>query len=199
MKIVRLIPLLGGMLVVPHLHAQATVDCKRVHPPKENVICIKAKYERMIKKFPYVISDANKLIKEGDYHFKRKNYIKAYTAYDLAHFNMPNAYSYLRSGDVTFHSIALGTEFWDENAKSTGACFLPSKFVWNVDRSVRADYQTGIELYKILKAGPPVSEAMLADAQQKSECLTALADQYRQVKTGCVDLAKVATCMGIKR
>jgi hypothetical protein len=50
---------------------------------------------------------------------------------------------------------------------------------------------------KILKAGPPVSPAMIADAEKKSQCLTALADQYRNVTTGCVDLAKIRTCMGI--
>ena len=185
------------MLVMPLLHAQTAVDCSHTLPPKENVTCIKQKYERMIKKWPDTIGRANKLIKDGDVYFKKKNYFKAFKAYDLAYSNMPNAYSYLRKGDVIFLSIATEPDFRDENGKSTGACLLPSEFVWTVERGVMSGYQTGIELYKILKAGPPVSDAMLADAQKKSQCLTALAHQYRQVKTGCVDLAKVRTCMGI--
>ncbi len=196
-KTARLVTLFGGILVVPLLHAQTTVDCNHIHPPKENVICIKNDYEKMVKNLPDVIALGPKLIKDGDRYFKKKNYFKAFKAYDLAYSNMPNAYSYLRKGDVIFLSVATGTDFRDENGKATGACLLPGKFVWTVDGAVMEEYQTGIELYKILKAGPPVSDAMLADAQKKSQCLTALADQYRQVKTGCVDLAKVRSCMGI--
>ncbi len=197
MKIQAFTALIWLSLITIQASAQQKIDCEQIHPPKQNVVCIKKDYELALKMNPESKKMSAELIKEGDLAFKKKQLLKAYKAYDLAKLNLANAYSFIRLGDTVLTALATGNDFRDKNGKQTGACLVPSEFIWTVDGVLNDDYETGIELAKILSAGPPVSQVMLAETEKKSICIKALAAQYRNMKTGCVDQKKISECIGL--
>ncbi len=195
MKLIFLLVFLGTLLDAGAAGAGAQPDCTAYNSPAPRAICIKRQHDGLLKINPQARQWGSELIVEGDMAFKNKDYNKAYKAYDQASVNFPNAYALLRTGDAIFMGLATETVFRDENATPTGACLVPQEFVRAVDGVIENNYQTGIALAKILKAGPPVHPTTLAEVARKSACMHALAAQYRTAKSGCVSLALVQACV----
>ncbi len=177
---------------------QAMNECTIEQNPKKKAVCVKADYDAHIGR-----KDSTKFTRdflhEGDNHYSKQRYYKAYRAYDLSTAYLPSPYAYLRASESLFLAYANSKNFEDDNAKSTGHCLLPARFVDMTDDTLQQYYKVGIELAKIHRYGPPVTTAYLAEAEKRINCLEAMAAQYRAAKTGCVDVAKLQACMDVKK
>ncbi len=172
--------------------------CSGRLPAPEKAKCIKQRFEERKNDKEY-IKITKKLLQGGDKHYRKRSYYKAYRDYDLANAYLATPYAYLRGSEAVFFSYMYSKHFEDDNAKSTGSCLLPSSFVWVVDDTLQKDYKVGLELVKIHQYGPAVSPEYLAEAEKRISCLDAMATQYRNVKTGCVDIGKLKACMAVKK
>ena len=177
---------------------QAMHECATEQNPKKKAACAKADYDSHKNRKDSAKFTGN-FLREGDNHYNKQRYYKAYRAYDLSTAYLPSPYAYLRAAESLFLAYANAKSFEDENAKSTGACLLPRRFTAMTDDTLQQYYKPGIELAKIHQYGPIVSPAYLAEAAQRISCLEGMATQYRHEKNGCVDVAKLTACMGVKK
>lgn len=198
MKLSNFIIAAFACVLVSIAHAQTKGNCSGELPPPQKAKCIKQDFEAW-KDDREFIKLTKELLQQGDTHYRKRRYYKAYRAYDLANAYLPSPYAYLHASESIFIAYVNAKHFEDDNAKSTGTCLLPSRFVWVVDEILQKDYKVGVELAKIHRYGPPVSPAYLAEAEKRISCLEAMATQYRTAKTGCVDVAKIKACMGVKK
>jgi hypothetical protein len=178
--------------------AQADESCAIEENPKKKAACIKAEFEKRLGNKDN-IKFTRELLRKGDDLYNKKNYYKASRAYDLSRMYLPTSYAYLRESESLFFAYASSKKFEDENAKSTGSCLQPARFVEVVDDTLQTGYKVGVELAKIHSYGPTVTPAYLAEIDKRISCLEAMATQYRDAKTGCVDIAKLKACMGVKK
>ncbi len=187
-----------GCINAPPLWASGQIDCNALQAPPNRAWCLLQDYKALKKQGSEPFALTKKMIKEADAQFNAKNYNKAYDAYDLAWLNSPNVYAYLRQGDSSLYFFATASTFQDIEGKATGSCLLPSKMVAVIDAAIENNYETGIELAKLLKTSPPVSPAMLAAAAEKVMCLKSVANQYRKTSAACVDRRGLRACMGLQ-
>lgn len=170
-------------------------DCTTPQPPLQEAACLKIAAETGYQTHPGLAKNATTSIKKGDSYYRRKQYLKAHKQYDLAKLNSPTAYATLRTADALFAALASTTRFDATNGAAGAQCYRASDYLATVDAELPGLYETGIELHKILSAGPAVPPAMIHEAKRKMGCLRALADRYRPTRTGCVDLPALRTCV----
>ncbi len=179
-------------------HAQRDSKCSGELPLPQTVQCIKQDFEKW-KNDKEFIGHNKKFLQQGDKHYRKRRYSKAYEAYGYANVYLATPYAYLRASEAAFLSFLDGKPFEDKDGKSTGSCLQPARFVWVVDDVVQQYYKVGVELAKIHQYGPAVSPAYLAQSEKRISCLEGMATQYRGAKTGCVDISKLKTCMDITK
>jgi hypothetical protein len=171
------------------------IDCSMPQSPEKNAICLKKASERRATTLLTLQQDAARYLKKGDRYYRQGNFGQAYKAYDLARLNAPTAYASLRAGDALFAGIATAKVFHTTDGKPAGQCYAAKDYLFTVDYDLPNLYETGIELHKILAAGPPVPATMLAQTSRKMACLRTLAARYRQAQTACVDLPALRACV----
>jgi hypothetical protein len=177
---------------------QAMNECTVEQNPMKKAVCVKADYDAH-KSRKDSARFTNNFLHEGNNHYSKQRYYKAYRAYDFSTAYLPSSYAYLRASESLFLAYANSKNFEDDNAKSTGSCLLPHRFTAMTDDTLQQYYKVGVELAKIHQYGPIVSPAYLAETEKRISCLEAMATQYRHEKTGCVDIAKLKACMGVKK
>ncbi len=186
------------IFTTPYSYAQYSDECIVSTIPRKRAECKKQHFEKF-KKNKGFIRKTPEILHEADSLFERGLYYKAYRTYDTANDYLPSSYGLLRASDALFLSYATANHFEDDNGKSTGSCLQPSNFVEVVDSTLQKGYKVGLELAKIHHYGPTVTLANLAEAEKRISCLEAMATKYRNEKTVCVDIAKLQTCMGVKK
>ncbi len=186
------------ILISSHSYAQYSDECIESTNPKKRAQCQKQHFEKFkndrefTKKTPEILRAADSAFKRGLYH-------KAYRYYDTAQDYLPSSYGLLRRSDAAMLTYVTARTFHDGFGKATGSCLLPSRFVEVVDDTLQKGYKQAVELAKIHHYGPTVTPAYLAEIDKRISCLEAMATQYRDAKTGCVDVAKLKVCMGVKK
>ena len=186
------------ILLSSHSYAQYSEECILSTDPKKRAQCQKEDYEKF-KNNKEFIKTTPEILRAADRAFKRGQYYKAYRYYDTAQTYLPSSYGLLRRSDAVMMTYVKTSNFHDGFGKATGSCLLPSRFVEVVDDELQTGYKQAVELAKIHSYGPPVTPAYLAEIDKRISCLEAMATQYRDAKTGCVDIAKLKVCMGVKK
>lgn len=177
-------------------NVQADESCAVEENPKKKAACLKVDFEKRLGNKDN-LKFTRQLLREGDKHFKQKNYYRASRSYDLSTMYLPSSYAYLRESESLFIAYVTASGFEDENGKSTGRCLLPARFVDMTDDTLQRYYKVGVELSKIHHFGPTVSPSYLALSEKRISCLEGVAAHYRSAKTGCVDITKLKSCMGL--
>ena len=186
------------ILLSSHSHAQYSDECIESTNPKKRAQCEKQHFEKF-KNNKEFIKRTPEILRAADRAFKRGQYYNAYRYYDTAQDYLPTSYGLLRGADAVMLTWVTESHFDDGNGKATGSCFLPSRFVEVVDKTLLKGYKQGVELAKIHHYGPTVTPAYLAEIDKRISCFEAMAIQYRDAKTVCVDVAKIKACMGVKK
>ena len=186
------------ILLSSHSYAQYSEECILSINPKKRAQCQKQHFEKF-KNDKEFIKRTAEILRAADKSFKRGQYHKAYRYYDTAQDYLPSSYGLLRRSDSVMLTYVTVSQFNDGNGNATGSCLLPSRFIEVVDDNLQMGYKQGVELAKIHSYGPTVTPAYLAEIDKRISCLEAMATQYRDAKTGCVDIAKLKVCMGVKK
>ena len=186
------------ILISSHSYAQYSEECILSKNPKKRAQCEKQHFEKF-KNDREFTKTTPEILRAADRAFKRGLYHKAYRYYETARTYLPSSYGLLRGADAAMMSYVTASHFDDGNGNATGSCLLPSRFNEVVDNTLQMEYKTGVELAKIHHYGPTVTPAYLAEIDKRISCLEAMATQYRDAKTGCVDIAKLKACMGVKK
>ncbi len=183
------------LFVSAPLCAKEPTNCAKTQKPSENAYCYAQSYKETYKLHRNLLNNTRILLIQADRYFAEKNYDEASDAYSEAWANSPNVYAKIRHGDAIVLSYLTTKEFHDDDFKSTGSCFPLPDFVRSINFTIEYEYETSLELNKLIKTKPLVTKAMLAETRRKTICLKAMTDKYRQAKTGCADMEELRACI----
>ena len=179
------------------IEAHESMECKERSNPQKKAICFKQHFD-IYKNNKEFIKSTREELRVGDENYMKKRFYEAYRAYDLSNMFLPSPYAFLRGSEAVFIDYATASHFEDDAKKIPTTCMPTADFVDFTDHTL-FNYKVGVELAKIHHYGPSVTPAYLADSEKRISCLEGMATQYRNEKTGCVDVGKLQACMGVKK
>jgi tetratricopeptide (TPR) repeat protein len=141
---------------------------------------------------------ARALNAKGDKAYRRGRYSIAFTAYENAYPNAPDAYAYIMPGDSRWRDVV---QYWtrDAGAARDGArCLLDNThFAHDLTLDVAEHQAVGIALAERNHDARLLKSPLYRRARDQAACLQEMARRYEsEPPTACVDLEQLSRCLG---
>jgi hypothetical protein len=141
---------------------------------------------------------ARELNARGDKAYRHRQYSVAFSAYENAYPNAPNAYAYIMAGDSHWRDVV---QYWMHEAGTAPAgarCrFDNTSFAHDLALDVAQHQAVGIALAERDHDEHLLKSSLYRRAREQAACLQEMAQRYEsEPPTACVDLDQLSRCLG---